>query len=74
MIALFPDLTFVNDENPVGVFDRRQPVRDDQCRAIFQQFAKRFLNQPFRLGVHRAGRLVENENFRVEGERPGERQ
>ncbi len=38
MTALFPDFAFVNDENPVGVLDRRQSVRDDQRGAILQQF------------------------------------
>ena len=41
---------------------------------FFKQLVERFLNQRFGLGIHRAGRFVENENLRIESQRPRERQ
>ena len=74
VIALFPDLAVVDDENAIGVLDRRQPVGDDQRSAIFQELVERLLNQRFGLGIHRARRFIENEYLRIESQGPGERQ
>ena len=73
MTAFFPNFAFMNDENAVRMFDRRQPVRDDQCRAVFEQLIQRFLNQRFGVRVDRTGGFVEDENFRVEGQRASKR-
>ena len=46
-------------------------MRDDERRAILQQLVQSFLNQRFGSSVHRARRLIENQNLGIECERPG---
>ena len=67
--ALLHQAALVEDEHLVGVFDRRQPVRDDERRAIGHQVVQRVLDQPLGFGVERGGRLVEDQDRRVAQER-----
>ncbi len=74
MAAAFDDMAFVEDEDPVGADDARQPVREDQGRASRRQAVEALLNDRFVLGVHRGERFVENEDWRITQQRTGDRQ
>ena len=61
----FYDFAIVHDTDEVGIFDSRQAVRDDQCRAVFHQVFESFLHQAFRFGVEGRCRFVEDKDRRV---------
>ena len=68
------DAAPVEDDHPVALPQRAQPVGDDQRRASLHGPLHRF--QDFVLGVRidRGGRIIEQENRRIEEHRPGDRQ
>src|SRR5690242_10879313 len=68
--ASLHDAAFLQDDDQVGVLDRRQTVGDDQHGPVLHELIDRILHQPLRLGVELAGRLVENEDGRVPQHRP----
>ena len=70
--ALLDDFAMVDDQNHVGLTDRRKPVRDDERGRALHQRVRRLLNQHFGFRVHGAGRLVEHENLRPGDHRAGE--
>ena len=51
----------------------REPVRDDDRRAVLHQPLERLLHQPLALGVERARRLVEQQDRRVAQDRARDR-
>src|SRR6266853_770568 len=53
--------------------ERACPVSHDEDSTVSNQAFKRFENGSFRFHVHGAGGLIENENWRVSQEGPGER-
>ena len=57
MIAAGKDLTAVEQNNLVGVFDRSHALGDDNLRRIGNFFLKRLTNEGVRLGID-GGRLV----------------
>ncbi len=61
----FDDAAVLDDEDDVGVEDRREPVRDHEARAAFHQRHERGLDRRFVGRVERAGRFVEDEDARV---------
>ena len=63
--ALLDHAALVQHQHLVGVFDGRQPVRDDQRRAVGHQVVERVLHQAFGFGVERGGGLVEDQDRRV---------
>src|SRR5690606_41445235 len=70
--ALLTELAVVEDEDPIGVPDGGESVRDDERGAAAHEGLERLLYLELDLGVDRAGRLVEYEDEWVEGECPGE--
>lgn len=40
MSALLSDSFFIHDHNPVGIFDRRQTVSDDECGSAYGQISQ----------------------------------
>ena len=72
MGAALHDAAGVEHDDLVGVAHRGQPVRDDQHRAVPHQPLDGLLHQPLRLGVERAGGLVENQDRRIAEQRAGD--
>jgi hypothetical protein len=65
MAALLQHLSLAEDENNVGVLDRRKTVGDDYHRPPLAGSLKRSLHEFFGLGVERAGGLVEKQNVGI---------
>src|SRR5690606_23630130 len=63
----------VQHEDDVRVLDRGHAVADDQSRTPFQDAAQPLEDLRFRVRVHGAQRVVQNEDTRVAHERAGER-
>ena len=72
MRAALAQLAVVEDEYLVGALDGREAVRDDDGGAVAQDALDGPLDELLGLGVDGAGRLVEDEERRVEGERARE--
>ena len=58
MTPLFQNLTVIHHKNPVGLFDRRQAVSDDEACAALHHLIERRLDQQLRPGIDRAGRFI----------------
>src|SRR3984957_14691142 len=63
--AGFDNKTVLDDENVVGVHDRRQPVGDDDRGASLAEFGERLLHVAFGFGIERGGRLIEQDDWRI---------
>src|SRR5882762_11055896 len=63
------DASFRQHDDEVGVLHRREAVRDDEHGAVRHEALDRLLHEPFRFGVERAGRFVENEDRRIAEQR-----
>ena len=72
--ALLHDVAVLHDEDRVGVADRGQAVRDDEACPTFAQPVHRLLHQQLGAGVHRARRLIEDEDGGVGDEGARDRQ
>src|SRR5690606_349155 len=59
------DAALIEDEDPVGVGNRRQAVRDDERRPSTAESIESALDLVLGLGVERARRLVEDEDGRL---------
>ncbi len=70
VLAAFDDLAAVKDQQLVSMPDRAQAVGYDEGSASFQQFFQRFLDQPFRAGIHAGGSLVQDQDPGVGQSRP----
>src|SRR6478752_2943662 len=68
------DAAVLEDEHPVGVADRRKPMRDDERRSAPHDLVERALQFLFRRRVQRGCRFVQDEDGWVfqEGARDGE--
>jgi hypothetical protein len=66
------DAAVGHDDDQVGVPDRRQPMRDDDARAVRHEALERLLDEPLRFGVERGRRLVEDQDRRVPENRAGD--
>ena len=73
VIAAFRDPAAIEHENLVGRADRRQPVGDDERRASPFQHVEGALDDRFRLGIDARRRFVQDQDRRIEGQRPRER-
>ena len=51
MVADLNELTFVENENSVGLFDGREPMSDEKDGVTSQVAVDGFLNQMLRFGV-----------------------
>src|SRR5262249_50840094 len=71
--AAFDDAAVLEDEDLVGVDDRRKPVRDDERRAVACDLGELGLDDLLGARVERAGRLVEDEDGRVLEQRARDR-
>jgi len=65
MAARLDEATRIQDQDAIGVDDRRQPVRDDQRRATAGNLVELCLDQAFGARIQRRRGLVENEQRRV---------
>jgi len=65
MISAFNDLSVIQNNNHIGIFNGRKPVGDDKHRSAFHQSIHAALNNGFRSGVNRRSRFVQNHDRRV---------
>ncbi len=72
MCTLFLDAVFREHQDPLGVLDRGQTVRDDQSRSVFGKFFQRLLDDALTLVVERRGRFIKNKDRRVLQENTGD--
>ena len=70
--ATLDDAAFMEDQHEVGGFCGRQAVGDGHGGPALGQPLQRLADGALRLGVDRAGRLVEDEEPRLAELRPGE--
>lgn len=68
--ARLDDASVIDDEDLVGVSDRRKPVSDDDRRPAFREPAESFLQGPLGGRVHSACRLIQYEDRRIGEECP----
>ena len=68
MRALLDQAASLQRQHAVGVFDGRQAVRDDQCRAPEHQPLQRVLHSAFALAVQCRRGLVQDQHRRVLGD------
>src|SRR5262249_54121957 len=71
-LAHFSDHPVREDCHAVSQIGSGQAVSDDDDRAPGDQATQRFQNEPFRLSVHRGGRLIQNEDRGVFQEGAGD--
>ena len=74
MAAPLAHFAAVHHQDLVGTADGREAVGDDDGGALAHQLGDGVLDELFGLGVDAGGRLVEDEDFRVEGQGPGKGQ
>src|SRR5438093_951961 len=67
------DAAAVEHDDLVRVADGREPVGDCDRRPAFGEPVERLLHEPLRLGVERARRLVEHEDWRIAQDRARDR-
>src|SRR4029079_8976746 len=73
MVAALSDASVLELQYLIGADDRRQPMRDGQRRASGRNLLELRLDQLFRLGIERRGRLVEDQDARVFEDRAANR-
>ena len=73
MAADLGDPAPLQHHDPVGLAERAQAVGDGDRRPAPDQVVERLLDLPLGLGVDRRGRLVEDQDRRVDQECPGDR-
>ena len=66
MPAPFDDFSVFEHEHLVGISNGAEAMSDDEGRSPAQKLFQRFLNEPFSASVDRRGRLVEDQDLRVE--------
>jgi len=72
--ASLNDLPVVDDQDPVRLADRAQPVGDDETGSSFHQAQHRLLDLLFRARVHAARGLVKDQDAGIGQDRPGDGQ
>src|SRR5665647_2155600 len=73
VVALLDDLAVLHHEDDVSVADRREAVSDHERRTPVTQGTHSLLHQHLGAGVDRAGGLVEDQERRIDEERPRDR-
>src|ERR1043165_1106793 len=73
MRAALDDAALGQHDDEVGVLHRREAMGDHEHGPVCHQAIDRFLHQPLRLGVERAGRFVENQNRWIAQQRARDR-
>ena len=64
----------IEHQDRIGTLYGREAVGDDETRAVAHQRRERLLHQPFRLGVERGTRLVEQQDRGIAQQRAGDGQ
>ncbi len=72
--ALLDQSAAVEDQDAVGVAQRREPVGDGDRRAAAGERLERLLDRLLALGVDAAGGFVEDQDRRIVQDRPGDRE
>lgn len=72
--ALFGNAPTLHDDDPVGMLDGGQAVRNDQGGTSLHQALQGVLYQPFGFGVQRRGGFVQDQDGGVLVQRPRNRQ
>ncbi|WP_394694576.1 hypothetical protein [Hyphobacterium sp.] len=65
MRALIGKPPILQHDNVVGIADRREPVRDDQCGPFFRGGLERGLNDLLAFRIQHARRLIQQKNRRI---------
>ena len=65
VITIFSDLTFLNDENLIGIFNCRETVGNDEAGSPAHELVHSFLDQGFGKGVDRTGGFIHDEDIWV---------
>ena len=73
MGTLFHDPAAVENQDPVGIAYRRQPVRHDDACAAHQRIAQAGEDAGLGVGIHGAQRIVQDEDGRILRQRPRDR-
>ena len=73
MLADLGDPAALQHDQPVGLAQRAQAVGDGDRGAALDQVVERLLDLALGLGVDRRGRLVQDQDPRVDQQRPGDR-
>ena len=63
--ALFGNPLFSDDDDPIGMLDGRQTVRDDEWRTALRPVIQRFLDDSPGLGIQRGRRFIQNQDPRI---------
>ena len=69
MAARRDDATTIEDQDAIGLFHRRQPMRHDDCRPVPGQALDGLLDRTLALGVERGGCLVQKKDRRIAQDR-----
>ena len=69
----FHNLAVIEDKNTVSHFNSGQSMADQNRHTPLGEFVKPLEQFRFCLGIHRAGRLVENQDSRIAEDGSGER-
>ncbi len=73
MCALLANLAVVHHDDFVRALNRRQAMRDHQRRAIAHYPVDCLLNELLGFRVDRAGRFIQDQQSRIEGQRARKR-
>src|SRR5689334_14491969 len=73
MPASIGDLPLVQNGNDVGIAHRREPVRYDQARSVFEQCLQSALDQRLVMRIERTCSLVQDENLWISQNGAGDR-
>ena len=72
MRARFDHPAVLQHDDPVGVADRGQPVRDHEAGAPLEQPRERRLDQPLGVAVDACGRFIEDQDLGIGDQGAGE--
>jgi len=69
----FHDAAIVQNGDLIGVANGGDPVRNENGSSSLHDFAQVIQNLIFGMRVHAGERVVENQNFRIANQSPGNR-
>ncbi|MNP36655.1 hypothetical protein D3C76_1300590 [compost metagenome] len=64
MSAAFNGLPAMQDQNGIGLNNRRETMRNHHQRGVFSHFGQRLLDGLFRTGVDAGGCFIEDQHLR----------
>lgn len=71
--SLLHDPAFLEDENGIGLPNRRETVGNDECCSAFHKFPKGIFDEMLRFHIKRGCRLVEDQDIGIAQECARER-